>query len=81
MTEPRKGYMIAGMETDIILEVGGEDLKLPLCFAEGMIGAIPVFDTEENAKAFASEGISVFSLELHENKDKDDKEDDNGTNI
>lgn len=76
MTEPRKGYMVAGMETDIILEVGGEDLKLPLCFAEGMIGAMPIFDTEENAKAFASEGISVFSLELHENK-----EDDNGTNI
>jgi hypothetical protein len=45
-----------------------------------MIGAMPVFDTEENAKAFASEGISIFSLILHENPDRIEEEDDE-TNI
>lgn len=80
MTEPRKGYMVAGMDTNISIEVGGTEENLPLFYAEGMIGVMPVFDTEENAKAYA-EGISVFTLTLHENKDKDDKEDDNGTNL
>jgi hypothetical protein len=70
MTEPRKGYMVAGLEDSISLDVGGTEINLPLSFAEGMIGAMPVFDTEENAKAFASEGISIFSLILHENPDR-----------
>jgi hypothetical protein len=79
MTEPRKGYMVAGLEDSVSLDVGGTEINLPLSFAEGMIGALPVFDTEENAKAFASEGISIFSLILHENPDR--IEDDNETNI
>lgn len=76
MTEPRKGYMVAGMDTDISIDVGGTEVNLPLTYAEGMIGAMPIFDTEENAKAYASEGISVFTLILHGNKEQD-----NGTNL
>jgi len=36
---------------------------IDLCFADGMIGALPVFETRESAEAYA-DGQEVIELEL-----------------
>jgi hypothetical protein len=37
--------------------------KLPLCYAEGMVGAIPVFENKEAAEVFADGRYKVAEVE------------------
>lgn len=59
-------YLVLGMKTDIELDVMGNIQSLNLTWAEGMIGAIPVFENEEYAEKYAS-GLQVVEVELRKN--------------
>ena len=37
--------------------------KLPLCYADGMVGAVPVFESKEAAEKFADGRFSVAEVE------------------
>jgi hypothetical protein len=54
-------FAVMALKTEIELEVMGITRKLDMCFADGMIGAIPVFDTIENAEKWA-DGLQIVQL-------------------
>ena len=50
----KKFYMVNKVKSDLTVEVLGLKTKLDLNWAIGMIEAIPVFDTKENAELYAN---------------------------
>lgn len=58
-------FAVMALKTEIELEVMGITRKLDMCFADGMVGAIPVFDTLENAEKWA-DGLQI--VEIKESK-------------
>ena len=55
-------YMVARVKTDIELDILGQTYTLPLTWADGMIGAIAVFDNLEDAENYA-DGADILTLE------------------
>jgi len=62
-SKKEKRYGVSCIKTSIIIHVLGKETKLDLNFAEGMVGALPVFDTKENAKKYAN-GIDIFTITI-----------------
>lgn len=62
MTKQRL-FMPLLIKQDIVLELNGQSITKPLSFADGMIGAIPVFDNESDANKWA-DGAKVIELEF-----------------
>ena len=61
-------FMVQLLRKEIIVSVGIQSplsLKqtVKLSYAEGMIGALPVFDTHENALAYAKEEHLILEIE------------------
>lgn len=54
-------------EVDVVLM--GMETEIPLTFAEGMIGAFPVFKTREQAETFADESCGVAELSILQSND------------
>lgn len=52
------------LKKEIIIEVMGIPQTSPLCFAEGMVGAMPVFDTLEAAKEYGGEDCETVMIEI-----------------
>ena len=46
------------------LSIGGREIQIPLNFADGMIGAIPVFESQEAAVNFAGKEYKVMPLRV-----------------
>ena len=40
------------LKRNITVELNGQEIEFPLNWADGMLGAIPVFDTLENAEKY-----------------------------
>jgi len=55
-------YLALALHRTIDLSVAGVERRLPLSYAEGMIGAMPVFDTREAAEAFADGTCKVAEI-------------------
>lgn len=45
-----------------VKDLGGKDIHLPLAWADGMIGALPVFDDYEKAKEYAGDKYKLTPL-------------------
>ncbi len=56
-------FAVMALKTEIAVEVMGSTQTVKMSFADGMVGAIPVFDTRENASAWA-EGLQVIEIAL-----------------
>lgn len=57
-------YMAESLIREVSVVFMGMETEKPLTFAEGMIGACPVFKTREQAEAFADGrcGVVEFSI-------------------
>lgn len=55
-------YVAFVINHTIDISVGDAIARVPISFANGMIGAVPVFDTLESAKEYAGErgDVAVF---------------------
>ncbi len=53
------------------VEVLGMPTLVPLSWSDGMIGAIPVFGTEEEAQAYAGKDISLYKISIAESDAED----------
>jgi hypothetical protein len=51
----KHGVVVMVMKKSLTVSAMGIEKELPLDFAPGMIGMIPVFDTEENARAYGGD--------------------------
>jgi hypothetical protein len=56
-------FAVMTLKTEIAVEVLGVTQTVKMSFADGMLGAIPVFDTKENALAWG-EGLQVIEMAL-----------------
>lgn len=56
-------FMPMLIKQGIVLELNGKSITKKLSFADGMIGAIPVFDNEADALKWA-DGSKVIELEF-----------------
>ena len=52
-------YVVFQLNKELEVSVMGQDIKLPLSYAEGMIGAMPVFATKEEAKEWAGDKYKI----------------------
>lgn len=56
-------FSVMSLVTSIDVESMGFKRTEPLSFAEGMVGALPVFDTREHAEAFAAGKSGIVEIE------------------
>ena len=56
-------FSVMSLVTSIDVESMGFKRTEPLSFAEGMVGALPVFDTREHAEAFAAGNAWVMEIQ------------------
>ena len=59
-------YAVMSLNKTVGVKVAGAEHDLPLSYAQGMVGAIPVFDTREHAEAFADGRFEVVQLAVSE---------------
>ena len=57
-------YMALFVIRKVAVAAMGMEKEIPLTFAEGMVGACPVFKTREQAEAFADGSCGVVELSI-----------------
>jgi hypothetical protein len=61
-------YLVTAMKKKLAVEVLGHETDIPLVWSNGMLGAIPVFNSEESAKHYIKKndlkGAEIFPLGL-----------------
>jgi hypothetical protein len=62
--------MFAVLQLNVEVEIGVSNRiqRMPLVYADGMIGAIPVFKTRQQAEAFAGDTYKIAELAVPETK-------------
>ena len=55
-------YVVQILNKTAEIELIGETVELPLSCTNGMIGCMPVFETREQAEAFADGAYDVIEL-------------------
>jgi len=59
-------YMVLQLNKEVEVNVMGRVVEVPLSYAEGMIGAVPVFDTKDAATKFAGDKYKIAQLTINE---------------
>ena len=57
-------WLATTLKKELMVEVGPTDFPVELCWAEGMIGALPVFSTKQEAVDYT--GSDKLVLEIQE---------------
>jgi len=65
-------FLVVVLKEEIVVEILGIKQTKPLCFSEGMIGALPVFDKYEDALRYA--GDEKLVQEISEKNPKPSEE-------
>jgi len=55
-------YAVARLKEDLTVEVMGINRTVPLKFADGMVGAMPIFESKEAAQAWAIPDTEIYKL-------------------
>ena len=61
-------YAVQGLAQYVEVSAFGIHHEVKLSFADGMIGALPVFDTYENAKAYAGDKFKIIKVKTIEDE-------------
>lgn len=58
------GVMFAVMKIakQVDIQILGKEHSIPLSFADGMLGAMPVFETRAQAEEYAGESAHVYAV-------------------
>lgn len=59
-------YAVLQLNKQVEVNVYGREIEIPLSYADGMIGAIPVFETREAAEVFAGDKYDVAEITTRE---------------
>lgn len=59
-------WVVLQLQKHVELDIYGQVHEVPLSFADGMIGALPVFHTKEEAENFAND-VQIVEIELVNN--------------
>ena len=57
-------FAVMTLNKTVELSVAGQEISLPLAYADGMVGAIPVFSTRDAAKKFAAGNCGVLEVRI-----------------
>lgn len=60
-------YFVGGIEREHDLNVLGRPQKLPLTWADNMIGVLPVFSDRESAERYANGKLTVCHISAENN--------------
>ena len=55
-------FLVLVLNKKIAVEVMGLEQKISLCYANGMIGAMPVFSKKEDAEQFAGDKYQIAEI-------------------
>lgn len=55
-------YVVLALSREVWVSILGREEEIKLSFAPDMVGAIPVFDNIESAKAFAGDKYKVMMI-------------------
>lgn len=55
-------FAVLQLNTEVEVDWGGSTRSIPLSYADGMVGAIPVFETREQAEAFAGDKYRIAEV-------------------
>lgn len=55
-------FVVLQLNNTVDVSVLGRDVGLPLCYADGMVGALPVFETREAAEVFAGDDYKIMEI-------------------
>ena len=55
-------FAVLQLNKKIEVCVLGQSQDVPLCYADGMIGALPVFETREQAEEFAGDDYKIAEI-------------------
>jgi hypothetical protein len=58
-----KYYVVMGIERKTEILVMGQEVGLPLEFADGMVGVLPVFNDLQSAEEYAGDNLTVMVIE------------------
>jgi len=61
-------YIVMRIDKHLTVDVMGMEHTIPLIFTKGMIGAIPVFETAEDAEEFADGRFSIMGATIGTNE-------------
>lgn len=59
-------YAVLQLNKQVGVNVYGREIEIPLSYADGMIGAIPAFETREAAEAFAGDKYGIAEIATKE---------------
>ena len=59
-------YVVLQLDKALEVNVMGREIEVPLSYAEGMVGAMPVFDTKGAAEAFAGDEYEIAEITTRE---------------
>lgn len=59
-------YAVLQLNKEVEVNVMGREVEIPLSYADGMIGAMPVFDTKEAAELFAGDKYEIAQITTRE---------------
>lgn len=57
-------FAVMSLDRTVELSVAGREISLPLAYADGMVGAIPVFSTRDAANKFAAGNCGVLEVRI-----------------
>lgn len=59
-------YVVLQLNKEVGVNVMGREIEVPLSYADGMIGAMPVFDTKGAAEVFAGDKYGISEITTRE---------------
>lgn len=59
-------YVVFQLNKELEVLIMGREIPIPLVYAEGMIGAMPVFDSKEAAEQFAGDKYKIAKIAITE---------------
>jgi len=66
-------YLVGIVKEEISVEILGNQIPLKISWADGMIGAIPVFETIEEASKYAGNDTQLMKIQCEKIKEAVDE--------
>jgi hypothetical protein len=60
-------FIVMAVKQKLAVDIVGTTVIAPLSFADGMIGALPVFETYEQAHKWAGDGLQIVEVKYATN--------------
>lgn len=62
--EIKEFYVIGVLHRSHPVAIGGQEIAIPLAWADGMVGVFPIFGDFESAKKYAPDGSTIDKIRM-----------------